>query len=277
MARPTRITINSGLQAWDADANDNLTNLFDRPLPIALHAGDETDLEATFAAALYDKCLIWVEHSVDGWKLYYSNGTAWAVLTTGGSGSSTLTIEAITGAATISAGTSLATCAGSPPYTVTLPTAASAGAGFQLYIKKTVAGVVTVDGDGSETINGQANYGIRNSQQGVQLVSDGSNWLVVAETQARPPIWGQESISGAATVGDFTDIVICSGTTYTVTLPAAATYGQGRFLTIKRNSSGTITIDGNAAETIDGAANFALDVALMSVTLYCTGAEWFIV
>lgn len=179
MARPTRIAINAGLQAWDADVNDNLTNLFDRPLAIALHSGDETDLEATFAAALYDKCLIWVDHSVDGWTLYYSTGSAWSVLTTGGGGGSS--------------------------------------------------------------------------------------------------ILGQESISGATTIDPDSDIVLASGTTYTITLPAAATYGQGRILYIKRLSSGTLTVDADGTETIDGATTLAMDIPLMSVALYCDGSNWHVI
>jgi hypothetical protein len=80
MARPARDTIQNGVNGWDATINDNLIRLFDRPLPVHEHTGDESDLAATFAAASYDNCLVWVDHTVDGWTLYHSDGSTWASL-----------------------------------------------------------------------------------------------------------------------------------------------------------------------------------------------------
>lgn len=276
MARPTRQTIDNGTNAWDSKINTNFQNLFNRPLPIALHTGDETDLEATFPAAQYDKCLIWVDHSVDGWVIYSSNGTSWIVFSSGGGGSAILVIETLSAVGTIADTTSLAVLSGTT-YTATLPAAAAVGAGWVLWLKKTASGTITVDGNASETIDGSTTYVMRYSNQAAALVSDGTNWKILAEVNHRTIALAQESVSGTATIGDFTDVVLCSGTTYTVTLPAAATYGQGRILRIKRNSSGTITVDGNASETIDGATTFDLDVTLMSVTLYCDGSNWYVV
>lgn len=66
----------------------------------------------------------------------------------------------------------------------------------------------------------------------------------------------------------------------TLTLPAAATAGAGRIFIIKDEGGNadpnTIIIDGNGAETIDGAANFSMNVDKMAVALYCTGTAWFI-
>lgn len=78
MARPTRDTIENGLNGWDATINDNLIKVFDGPFAIHEHTGDESDLQATFPAASYDRCLVWVDHSVDGWTLYQSDGSSWA-------------------------------------------------------------------------------------------------------------------------------------------------------------------------------------------------------
>jgi len=86
MARPTRDTIQSGVNGWDATVNDNLIKVFDRPFAIHEHTGDESDIEATWPAASYDNSLVWVNHSVAGWQLYHSNGTAWANFTTRFSG-----------------------------------------------------------------------------------------------------------------------------------------------------------------------------------------------
>ena len=77
MARPTKNDIDSGIQNWDGKVDDNDEALFNAPLPIHEHTGDETDLESTFAAASYDRCHIMVDHTTLGWSLYVSDGTNW--------------------------------------------------------------------------------------------------------------------------------------------------------------------------------------------------------
>jgi hypothetical protein len=65
----------------------------------------------------------------------------------------------------------------------------------------------------------------------------------------------------------------------TITLPAVANTSVGQILTIKDESGGAntnnITIDGNAAETIDGAATIAITANYGSARLYSTGTAWF--
>jgi hypothetical protein len=63
----------------------------------------------------------------------------------------------------------------------------------------------------------------------------------------------------------------------TVNLVAAATCGSGFKYQIKNRSTNTITIDPNGAETVDGAATFALSVQEASVTLITDGSNWFII
>lgn len=83
MSRPSFSfnTISSGLEGWDAEINDDFTIVDEYFLtyPVALteHSGDESDLASTFAAASYDRCVIWVDHSTKGWLLYMSDGTSW--------------------------------------------------------------------------------------------------------------------------------------------------------------------------------------------------------
>ena len=64
----------------------------------------------------------------------------------------------------------------------------------------------------------------------------------------------------------------------TVTLPTVAAAGAGRIFIIKdeAGTAGTnnITVDGNGAETIDGAANVTISANYGSVNLYCTGTSW---
>lgn len=177
MARPTRLTVDNGTNAWDAKFNSNFQNLYDRPLPVALHTGDETDLQTTFPAAQYDKCLIWVDHTTDGWLLYYSNGTSWAKFAPGNPGF--VEIESITGTDTIQNTTQLAVCSGTS-YTVTLPDASDVGEGWVLTIKRTSSGTITLDGAGADTIDSAGTFALDPTLAAVTLVSNGvSNWHIV--------------------------------------------------------------------------------------------------
>jgi len=75
-------------------------------------------------------------------------------------------------------------------------------------------------------------------------------------------------------VADFGRTLNCTGT-FTQTFTAAATLGDGWFCQIRNNGSGVITLDPNAAETIDGAATLALQpgescIVLCNASLFIT-------
>jgi len=71
------------------------------------------------------------------------------------------------------------------------------------------------------------------------------------------------------------DLVLVSGTT-TLTLPAAATRMQ--FVIKKTDSNATtVTLDGNASETIDGSVTFAITEQYSSVTICSDGSNWHII
>lgn len=74
-------------------------------------------------------------------------------------------------------------------------------------------------------------------------------------------------IEGDATAGAFT-----------VTLTAAAS-SLGRVVTIKKidSSANAVTVDGDGAEAIDGAATYALSSQYDAVTLHCDGVTWNVV
>jgi len=79
MARPAPEPIVSQNQGWAGRVDDNFDLTFNRPFAIMLHSGDESDIESTWPAANYDKCFAWVNHSVNGWEFWFSNGTTWAI------------------------------------------------------------------------------------------------------------------------------------------------------------------------------------------------------
>lgn len=75
------------------------------------------------------------------------------------------------------------------------------------------------------------------------------------------------------------DTLLCDNSSgVTVTLLAAATAGDGFEVTIKNvGSAGSVTIDGDASETIDGALTAVLTSQYESLTIVCDGSNWNII
>lgn len=91
-----------------------------------------------------------------------------------------------------------------------------------------------------------------------------------------------QSKTSAHTVvaADQNKIILCDATggAFTLTLTAAATLGSRfRFTAIKTDSSSNaITVDGNAAETINGATTFSISKQYQSATFVCNGSTWYV-
>lgn len=77
-----------------------------------------------------------------------------------------------------------------------------------------------------------------------------------------------------ASATDYT--IDCTSGTFTVNLPTAVGI-TGRIYVVKNSGAGTITIDGNASETIDGATTQAISVQYKSFTIQSNGANWIII
>jgi len=71
----------------------------------------------------------------------------------------------------------------SAAFTVNLPSAATVGAGRKYRLKdsagKAGTNVITIDGSGSETIDGQTTYKLNENYESVTIVSNGTNWFAV--------------------------------------------------------------------------------------------------
>jgi len=67
-----------------------------------------------------------------------------------------------------------------------------------------------------------------------------------------------------------------TGAGFTMTLPAAATAGDGWKVTVKKidGSSNSVTIDGNASETIDGATTYDISSQYQAATFCSNGTNW---
>ncbi len=97
-------------------------------------------------------------------------------------------------------------------------------------------------------------------------------------------IGGKPIIAPVAKTADYTaagdDTILMNATSgnLTVTLPAAA--GKvGWVYNIKKtdSSENTVTIDGNASETIDGETTLVLTLQYQSVSILSDGSNWHII
>ena len=90
-------------------------------------------------------------------------------------GDAELTVVSKTATYTALATDDVVLCTGT--FTVTLPTAVGI-AGKAYYIKNVSTGVVTLDGAGSETMDGETTLTLSDDDS-VEVVSDGSNWRII--------------------------------------------------------------------------------------------------
>ena len=103
------------------------------------------------------------------------SGPAW-VKGTGG-GVTTLPFTNQTGTYTIDNADCVVNCT-SGSFTVTLPTAVGIE-GQYFIIKNRGTGVITIDANGSETIDGLSNKILAVQNESITVVSDDSNWIIV--------------------------------------------------------------------------------------------------
>jgi hypothetical protein len=101
-----------------------------------------------------------------------------------------------------------------------------------------------------------------------------TDWRALSQNM-RCPRTSFNGTSGTLAASD--TMVLCTNASpQTVTLMTAAS-AAGRIVTVKQLGAGAVTVDGNGAETIDGAANYAIPAANGSVQLYSDGTSWYIV
>ena len=164
---------------------------------------------------------------------------------------------------------------------LTLPTALSAGDGAAIFVQHVVAAnVTTVVPTGSDTLNGGSSLRLFRRWASLVLVSDGGTaWTAMsadfyfATTAKTTTYTVLPSDVGKLLTGDAT------GGAFTITLPPAATAGDGfevAFLKID-STSAAITIDGDGSETINGASSISLGVQWQAARLRCNGSAWYIV
>ncbi|GAB5558178.1 MAG: hypothetical protein SchgKO_23910 [Schleiferiaceae bacterium] len=154
--------------------------------------------------------------------------------------------------------------------TSTYENLAEIGAISESYIGEGGSGAYTTNNLSGSFVIAGTNLGTNN--QIIHLNGDGS--VVIPNGSLYEPITSKSS-SYTATIQDHTIIVTA---TATITLPAAADVRAGKTYVIKHNGFvGTVTIDGNLSETIDGAATQLLSSANAYMKIITDGSNWFIV
>lgn len=79
-------------------------------------------------------------------------------------------------------------------------------------------------------------------------------------------------------ISNYTVLVDASGANRTITLPAASGCTDRIYTVKKIDSSGnSVTIDGNASETIDGSTTKVVNVQWSGYQIHCNGTSWFII
>lgn len=107
-----------------------------------------------------------------------------------------------------------------------------------------------------------------------------TDWVEVGSgVYSGPPVTIVTKIANYTALStDYTILVDASAGDVTITLPAAASNDEKEY-NVKKidSSSNTVTIDGNASETIDGNLTLSTTVQYTSITVQCDGTEWWII
>jgi hypothetical protein len=119
--------------------------------------------------------------------------------------------------------------------------------------------VVTRDANGDTSARRFTATNILISQGGFQLPS-------AAKTTAY-----------TATAADSIIYADASGGAFSITLPAVATSTNMILCAVNVGASGTVTLDGNLSETINGATTATLTTQYSFKWIHCNGAAWFII
>jgi hypothetical protein len=149
-------------------------------------------------------------------------------------------------------------------FTLTLPVAATAGNGFKVSFIKTDSSSnnVTIDGDGSETINGATSYVFTNQYETVTLLCTGSSWNIISS----PVSTATQADMEAETAGRYPDAAVLKS--HPGVAKAWANFnGQG--VVAVRSSYNVASITDN------GTGNYTVNLTIpFSDTNYCVVANF---
>lgn len=124
--------------------------------------------------------------------------------------------------------------------------------------------------------------------ENLRLTQAGDFGVGTATPRSKLHVNGSQSVKRTAQAADYTVLVTdyyigitSTAAARTVTLPTVAASFEGKVFVIKDESGGAgtnnITIEGDGAETIDGAANKVINTNYGAVSVICTGSAWMVI
>lgn len=175
---------------------------------------------------------------------------------------------------------------------LTLPTAVG-HLGESILFRRSGANDLTIEGNGSETINGELIYTLSTTLAMAWLVSDGANWMLVAtqtgstgapaftnvaqafiaaQTFSDQVIFGRQTLVDGATIawdmGEEPAALIASTASRTLGAPDNEVAGQVGFLLVTEDGTGGWVLTLNASYKTPGGGDIRPGVAASEATLY---------
>lgn len=135
---------------------------------------------------------------------------------------------------------------------------------------------------GLETMNFIEDFVTSNPVGGADQKAEGDNHIRGMKTALKATFPGfagrfqrfqEKSTTYTAVLNDNSSVIRASGT-WTLSLTAATTLGNGWMILLYNDGAGVITVDPNGAETINGAATFSLAAAHFAF-IYCNGTAFY--
>jgi hypothetical protein len=159
--------------------------------------------------------------------------------------------------------------------TFALTAAATLGAGWTALVRNIGAGALTIDPNSTEQINGATTVVLATGDAAL-LWCNGTTFRALIATAGKWTAQRESVKTGAYTViaSDVGSTIVANGSSaFTLSLTAVATLGAGFVFWVRNVNAGTVTLDPNSSEQINGATTLALFTG-ESALVWNTGTEW---
>jgi hypothetical protein len=157
-------------------------------------------------------------------------------------------------------------------FTQTFTAAATLGSGWYVYYRNSGTGIVTLNPDGSETIDGAATFTVLPGEQlGIQC--DGSNFYTFEKILLPRIVRSARTSNAILAQADNGTLLDFTSGTFSQTLTAAATLGSGWYVYAMNSGTGVVTWDPDSGELIGGVATALMNPGDIWL-IQCTGSAF---